>query len=78
MDQPDAYSLLSRPTLELTDDEVEIVVQDLRRRRDLFVKTGKPDKAKADSAKAKAIPVDEAQKAANTKALLAQLKIFKD
>lgn len=45
-----AYSLLTRPTVELSDAEVEIIVADLRRRRDAYVSSGgkkpdRPDKA---------------------------------
>lgn len=71
----DAYALLSKPTLDLTDDEVEAIIADLRRRRELYIKTGKPDKPakpKAVTSKAKAT-ADE--KARNTAALLASLKL---
>lgn len=76
MDQPapDAYSLLSRPTLDLTDAEVEIVVEDLRRRRSLYLTTNKPEKVKKE-AKVKADPLSKEAKAANTKAILGMLKL---
>lgn len=73
-EQPvDAYSLLSRPVLELTDAEVEVIVTDLRRKRELFVSSaGKtrdtPGKAKASK------PTDESKKAA-TADLLAGLNL---
>ena len=48
---PNAYSLLTKPTTELTSSEVEIIVADLRKRRDAYVSSGgkaadRPDKAK--------------------------------
>jgi hypothetical protein len=33
----DAYALLSKPTLDLTDDEVEAICKDLRARRERFL-----------------------------------------
>jgi hypothetical protein len=71
-----AYELLSKPTLELTDAEVDIIIADLRRRRTQFLSTGKPDKPKAE-AKAKAEPLSKEAKAANTAALLAPLTMPK-
>lgn len=72
----DAYALLSKPTLDLTDDEVEKIVVDLRRRRQLYLSTGKPDKvSKPKAAKTPAAKLDADAKAANTAALLASLKI---
>jgi len=71
---PDAYSLLSKPTLDLTDEEVGIIVADLRRRRDLFIKTGKPERVKKE-ATIKANPLSKEAKAANTKAILGMLKL---
>lgn len=68
-----AYALLSKPTLDLTDAEVEAVVVDLRRRRALYVKTGKVDKPKAAKVAAKKLDADEKLK--NTQLLLASLKI---
>jgi len=38
-----AYELLTRPTLDLTDDEVSLIISDLRRRREAYVSTGKRD-----------------------------------
>lgn len=71
----DAYSLLSKPTLDLTDAEVEIVVSDLRRRRRLFIEQGiKDEPVKKAAAKKKALPAAAKDKAANTLALLSQLK----
>lgn len=70
---PDAYSLLSRPTLDLTDAEVEIVIADLRRRRKLFLETGKKDEPVKKAAAAKKLAPDD--KKANTLALLANLKL---
>lgn len=71
----DAYSLLSKPTLDLTDAEVEIVVVDLRRRRRLFIEQGiKDEPVKKAAAKKKALPKTASDKQANTLALLSQLK----
>lgn len=50
--QLDAYALLSRPTLDLTDPEVDRIIIDLRARRARHLASGKPDKPKAE-AKAK-------------------------
>ncbi len=72
----DAYSLLSKPTLDLTDAEVETIVADLRRRRKLFVEQGvKDEPVKKAAAARKALPKEKADKAANTLALLSQLKL---
>lgn len=49
-----AYELLTKPTLELTDAEVKIVVEDLRQRRLAYLKTGKPDKPSKPVVKAEA------------------------
>ncbi len=70
---PDAYELLSKPTLDLTDAEVAMVVEDLRKRRKAYVQTGKVDKPKA--IKAAAVKLDKDEKARNTQLLLAQLNI---
>ena len=57
-----AYALLSRPTLSLTDRELEIIVADFRRKRHLYLE-GKSDaatKAPAKTAaKAAAVPKNE-------------------
>lgn len=74
----DAYSLLSRPTLEITDEELEIIVADLRRRREYFVKEGKKDNPKAERAKAAKAPATKASKEAkerNTAVLLSELNL---
>lgn len=44
--EPSAYDLLTRPTLELTDAEVELIVIDLRKRRKAYVDQGKKDAPK--------------------------------
>lgn len=69
----DAYDLLSTPTLDLSDAQVELIVLDLRRRREAYVKTGKVDKPKKEKADVKKLDKDE--KARNTALLLAQLKL---
>lgn len=74
--QLDAYALLSKPTLDLTDPEVERIVTDLQARRKLYLSTGKPDAPK--KAKAPAEPKKKAtdeEKARNTALLLGQLKM---
>lgn len=69
----DAYSLLSKPTLDLNDAEVNIVIEDLRRRRKAYLASGKPDKPRKETvARQKASAGD---KAANTAALLAHLNL---
>ncbi len=73
---PDAYTLLSRPTLDFTDAEVDIVIADLRRRRAAFVATGKPDKIAKP--KVAASPASAEAKASNTASILAMLKLTKD
>lgn len=72
----DAYALLSKPTLDLTDAEVEKVVIDLQSRRALYLKTGKPDAPKPPKEKAppKGKASDE-EKKRNTALLLGQLKM---
>lgn len=52
-----AYDLLSKPTLELTDEEVEAIVADLRVRRNAYVTRGKKDDPKK--------PVDKQQATAD-------------
>ena len=72
----DAYALLSKPTLDLSDAEVEAVVIDLQKRRELYLKTGKPDAPKPPKEKAppKGKASDE-EKKRNTALLLGQLKM---
>lgn len=70
----DAYSLLSKPTLSITDEEATKIIADLRQRRERFMATKKPDKPRA-AAKAKADPLSKEAKAENTAALLASLKL---
>lgn len=73
-DEPlDAYSLLSRPTLEVSDAEALLIIEDLRRRRRAYIATGKPDKPKKERAVAEKLSKDE--KARNSAALLASLKL---
>lgn len=69
----DAYALLSKPTLNYTDDEVALVVADLRKRRAAYVSTGKVDKPKKEKVEREKLSKDE--KARNTAALLASLKL---
>lgn len=71
--RPTAYDLLSKPTLDLSDAEVEQVVAELRAKRKAYVATGKVDKPKAE--KKATVKLDADEKARNTAALLAQLQI---
>lgn len=82
MEQPpvneemDAYALLSRPTLELTDAQVEAIVVDLRKRRELYIKTGKPDRpSKPKALEGPKAKLTAADKAANTALLLERLNL---
>lgn len=55
----DAYALLSKPTLKLTDDEVEVIVADLRKRRQAFL-AGQADKpARKSAARPKEVSAEE-------------------
>jgi tartrate dehydratase beta subunit/fumarate hydratase class I family protein len=69
----DAYSLLTRPTLEITDEQLEIIVANLRARRAAYMAgtADRPDKPKAASA----APKTAAEKDALTKALLGELDL---
>lgn len=69
----DAYALLSKPTLELTDSQVALIVADLRQRRKNYIATGKPDKPKKE--KVVREKASAADKAANTALLLAGLNL---
>lgn len=59
--QRDAFALLSKPTLELTDAEIELICADLRRKREQFLQgvQDKPPRA----AKAKLPPPDRSSEA---------------
>lgn len=69
----DAYSLLSKPTLELTDAQVAVVVSDLRARRARHVATGKADAPRKALAKPKAEKPTEAMRKEASRNLLADL-----
>ena len=69
---PNAYSLLTKPTTELTPAEVEIIVADLRKRRDAYVSSAgkiadRPDKV--------AKPKPQGTKAELTKLAAASLNL---
>lgn len=66
----DAYALLSKPTLDVSDEEALLIIEDLRKRRVAYLKTGKPDK----QPKAKAPPKGPVDKKANTANLLALIE----
>lgn len=67
----DAFELLSKPTLSLTDADVEAICKDLRARRERFLQ-GVADKPKRAPAKPAADKSPEA-KAARTESLLGDL-----
>lgn len=72
----DAYALLSKPTLELTDAEVEKIVIDLQARRKLYLSTGKPDQPRKAAAKREpAKKASDDEKKRNTELLLGKLKM---
>lgn len=74
-EQEDAYTLLSRPTLELTDAQIERIVEDLRNKRARFVLDPKKN---ADRPKAKRAVESKTSKEAkerNTAVLLGQLNL---
>jgi hypothetical protein len=75
----DAYALLSKPTLDLSDAEVERIVIDLQQRRKLYLSTGKPDVVKKPAAaKAKTGKASDDEKKRNTELLLGKLKMSLD
>lgn len=65
LSQMDAYALLTKPTLDLTDAEVDIVIADLRARRARHISSGKPDKP---NPKPKALPAGAKKPSALDKA----------
>lgn len=74
-DEPlSAYDLLSKPTVELTDAEVELICTDLRNRRLAYINHKKRDEPHKKPAK----PVTPEEKAANTIGLAAELGLDLD
>lgn len=71
----DAYALLSRPTLELSDQDILDIIENLRARRIRSLTTGKPDKPVAEAKAARKGKVTDEEKAANTARILSQLKL---
>lgn len=69
-----ALELLSLPTQEITDKQLELIVIELRRKREAFAKTGELDKAPKAKAAPKAKLTAEDKKA-NTLSLLSQLTL---
>lgn len=67
----DAFTLLSKPTLELTDEEVELICKDLRQRRERFLAGQKDNYPKPP--KKEVQPITAESKAANTEGLLGSL-----
>lgn len=67
-----AYELLSKPTSEITDADLEVIVADFRKRREFYL-AGKADNPAKKPRSAAATTA--AEKAANTAAILAQLDL---
>lgn len=72
MDYGIAFSLLSKPTLDLSDHELLLVANDLRAKRVKFLNGVKDNPAKKRLAKPKPTPEE---KAARTEHLKTQLKL---
>lgn len=70
----DAYALLSKPTLELSDAEVKTIIAHLRAKREAYVTSGGKKADKRPVAKPAAEPITEEKKADNTSLLLAMLE----
>lgn len=71
-----AYELLSRPTLELSQAEVEAIIVELRKKREWVIANGKPDTTVKDAKAARTAkpkPADKAARDAATADLLAGL-----
>lgn len=64
-----AYDLLTTPTADLTDEDVELIIEDLRQRRHAYVTEGKKD----EPHKRKKAPVTKEEKAENTAGLASLL-----
>lgn len=64
----DAYALLSKPTLQLSDAEIEVICVDLRKRRERFLmgqKDAAPKKAAAPKVKLDESPEAKKQRSAD-------------
>lgn len=71
-----AYDLLTKKTLELTDAEVEVVIKELRQKRVAYnLGTKDKDGSTALRRKPSTAKVTAEDKAANTAALMAKLKL---
>jgi len=73
--QLDAYALLTKPTLDLSDAEVDAIITNLQKRRKVYLDTGKADAPAKEAAARKALAEPKAKptaadKKANTAALL--------
>src|SRR5690606_17612179 len=68
-----AYSLLTRPTLELSDDEIELIVKDLQKRRLAYVADSRKGADRPD--KPKKAPATAEEKKALTAQVAASLKL---
>jgi hypothetical protein len=73
-----AYELLSKATLSLSDAEITICIAELRKKRVLYATNNIPDTAVKDAKPKSAAKLSAEQKAANTAALLAQMKFKED
>ena len=66
----DAYALLSKPTLDLSDEEIKLICADLRKRRERFLAGQKDNPPKA---KAAAAPKTAEEKAALSENILGEV-----
>jgi hypothetical protein len=64
----DAYALLSKPTLELTPEEIKAICADLRQRRERFL-AGQKDNQPKPAKKAVVPMTDEAKQQASAEIL---------
>lgn len=70
----DAYSLLSKPTLSLTDEQVGRIVADLRDRRARHLRLGKPDKPASErKVKSPTAKLTAEDRARNSRELMASM-----
>lgn len=56
----DAYALLSKPTLELNDEEIKLICKDLRARRERFLAGQKDNAPKPKKAEPPKTPEEKA------------------
>lgn len=73
-----AYELLSKPTLDLSDADIEQCIIELRKKRILYANNNIADTAVKDAKPKSAAKITAEEKAANTAALLAGLNFVGD